>query len=135
MKPSLIITYSLVCLLAFCGGIFAGLFYTDRQNDAVISAEADNQSDSLLVSSVPASPSPTPMPSATPHTEKEQYMLTASDNGISVYKIMDDGTTSFIMSREVDTSHLRQEDFSELCRGMVVNNYEQAIKLLEDFSG
>ena len=133
MKTSLIITYSLVCLLAFCGGIFAGLFYNGRQEDTIISAESEYTPSPVLADSVSNPPTPSPPPLT--NNISEQYMLTASDNGISVYKVMHDGSTELVLSREVDIAHLRQEDFSELCRGVVVNNYEDAIKLLEDFAG
>ena len=135
MKPSLIIIYSFVCLIAFFGGIFAGLFYMEKQQAHTPYAETETIPSTVLADTEPPA-TPLISPSPTPYTDNpEQYILTASDNGISVYQILSDGSTSLVTSRQVNTSHLPQEDFSELCRGIIVDSREEAAKLLEDFSG
>lgn len=118
-----------LCLISFGGGILFGFSITPQEEPITLTAQGH-------VAEETAKPTIKPQNTTAPPTEKppeERFLLTVADDGISLYRLLPGGATSFLYKTETEISHLRQEDYEKLCKGIIVNSEKEARTLMEDF--
>ena len=123
-----------VCIISFILGISLGTLTADRaQQDGVSAGDisaADTEISGIL------KPQPNVASSETAEAEKvetDRFLLSLSDNGISVYKVLNSGQTEFLYKKEMDAATLRSDDYTRLCTGIMVYSEQEAREIIEDF--
>ena len=123
-----------VCIVSFILGISLGTLTADRaQQDGVSAGDisaADTEISGIL------KPQPNVASSETAEAEKvetDRFLLSLSDNGISVYKVLSSGQTEFLYKKEMDAATLRSDDYTRLCTGIMVYSEQEAREIIEDF--
>ena len=123
-----------VCIISFILGISLGNLTADRaQQDGVSAGDisaADTEISGIL------KPQPNVASSETAEAEKvetDRFLLSLSDNGISVYKVLNSGQTEFLYKKEMDAATLRSDDYTRLCTGIMVYSEQEAREIIEDF--
>lgn len=121
-----------LCMISFGCGILFGVTITPEKEPATLTVQGSVQEKIQE----PKVTDVTPKPLATPEAEQkeERFLLTVSDDGISLYQLLSDGKTEFLYKTETEISHLRQEDYEKLCKGIIVHSEAEARTLMEDFA-
>ena len=120
---------TLLCAICFSCGLVVGRVTKQVKEEITIAA----QSTSIDNTPKPIVPTPTPTPTITKKNEKEQFMLSLSDQSIHVYKLLPSGQAELIYKTSIEDGQLREEDYASLCRGIIVDSEEKARELAEDF--
>jgi len=132
MRITPIILSGTVVLAAFGGGFFFGREITKEPEKVTMSMPEENIK--TVLAAEPPKPTPTyaeVFPTEKP--EEKKYLLMLSGESICIYSLLQDGSTVLMQKKEMDTGQLRQEDYESLCRGITVDNLDEALSLCEDF--
>ncbi len=132
MKLKWVTFYILVCIVTFSIGIYAGMRYENKNAQKYVLSKAqeeavETKNETLIVEEEIEEPE------VVEEIFEESFILYASDNGINLYKIKNNGETEFISEYEADIASLPSTDYQNLCKGINVKSREEALRLIEDF--
>lgn len=130
------VAYVFVFSISFALGAISGIAISGMNRDGMARAFIEPQPtksqkpQTILSSKTTAEPKES---DPEDETDNSRYLLSLSDDNISVYKVLQNGQTEFLYKKTVDSSALRDEDYTRLCSGIMVYSEKEAIEILEDF--